>query len=146
MARPYARGPVQARTGKVKTLRAETVAVKELAGDRPLSCRNIADPRAWLATPGHNPRAEVIRPARLPSRVIKDLDPRRSLRPAHLHAVRVLVPHRPPRADSIAGPNAGRHFKPNPQGWHAAWDRTDDWLDQIILETRAKPQDHATHW
>ncbi|MEY3309726.1 MAG: hypothetical protein RLZZ413_3764, partial [Pseudomonadota bacterium] len=64
MARPYARGPVQARTGKVKTLRAETVAVKELAGDRPLSCRNIADPRAWLATPGHNPRAEVIRPAR----------------------------------------------------------------------------------
>ncbi len=45
-----------------------------------------------LKTLGHIPRLEILRSSPPPGRTIKDLDPRHSIRPTHLHPVLILVP------------------------------------------------------
>lgn len=80
-----------------------TAPSRKVPSNQPILRRNIADPRAGLKALGHNPRLEVVRPTPTPRGAIKDLDPRHSPRPAHLHLVLVLVLHSQPPANSVAG-------------------------------------------
>lgn len=81
-----------------------TAPSRKVPGNQPILRRYIADPRARLKTLSHNPRLKVIGPSPPPGGTIKDLDPRHSIRPTHLHPVLILVLHRrPPQTQLQAG-------------------------------------------
>ena len=112
----------------------QTAPFRKVTGNQPILRRNIADPRARLKTLRHNPRLELIRPTSPPRRAIKNLNPRHSLRPAHLHPVLVLVLHSQSPAKSVAGRHARSQIRPKPRGWRTAYTAS-------ILRSRWTPTD-----
>ena len=101
-----------------------TAPPRKVPGNQSILLPNIADPRARLKTLCHNPCLEIIRPLTPPGPPIKYLDPRHSPRPTHLHSVLILVLHRRPPVNSVAGRHARHSIRPKPRGSRTAYYRS----------------------